>query len=143
MKRILLFFLLALVTVSGLVGCTRTVQIDDLSRTSYIELRAHSSNGHKDDVDYLISDYEAVDSLCLTLQSLTLEKVRITEPLGLAYSLVFYDHAHREISSLLVVYGDYVHYKGDLYKITGDCDLEKYLDSIVSGLLPYEKGDTK
>lgn len=135
MKRSLTF-LLALLALSGLLcGCARTVQIDDLSRTSYIEVRAFS-NTDQSYTDYVISDYREVDEVCATLQSLTLEKVRITEPLGMACQLTFYDLAHRRIDSMLVVFGNYVDYNGDLHKITSDCDVVAYLNGIVAKLTP-------
>lgn len=141
MKRILPCLLLALLLTATLAGCARTTQIDDLSRTSYIKVRAFS-NVDRSYTDYVITDYRKVDEICDTLESLSLQKVRITEPLAISYTLSFYDHAHREIDSVRVVFGDYLDYDGDLYLIlTTDCEFEAYLDKIVAELPPAEKGE--
>lgn len=141
MKRILPCLLLALLLTATLAGCARTTQINDLSRTSYIKVRAFS-NVDQTYTDYVITDYRKVDEVCNTLESLSLQKVRITEPLAIHYTLSFYDHAHREIDSVRVVFGDYLDYDGDLYLIlTTDCEFEAYLDKIVAELPPAEKGE--
>ncbi len=135
MKRILPFVLLALLLTASLAGCARTTQIEDLSRTSYIEVRAFS-NTDQSYTDYVISDYREVDEVCATLQSLTLQRVKITEPLGRAYQLTFFDHAHIKINVISVVFGNYVDYNGNLHKITSDSDVVAYLERTVSTLTP-------
>lgn len=141
MKRILPLFLLVLLTAS-FAGCARTVQIDDISRTSYIEVRAFS-NVDQTYTDHVIKDAAVVDEVCTTLQSLTLQKVKITEPLALAYQLTFFDHAHRRINVISVVFGNYVDYNGNLHKITNDCDVVAYLERTVSELTPvFQEGGT-
>lgn len=142
MKRILPCLLLALLLTAQMVGCARSVQIDDLSRTSYVEVRAFSNVDHTY-TDYVITDYREVDEICNTLQSLSLQKVKITEPLGLAYQLTFFDHAHRRIQVISFVFGNYVDYNGNLHKITSDCDVIAYLERTVSTLTPVpQEGGT-
>jgi len=143
MKRSLTFLLVLLVLSGLLCGCARQVQIGDLSRTSYIEVRAFSSTD-RSYTDYVVSDYREVDEVCATLQALTLEKVRITEPLGISYQLTFYDLAHRRINSMRIIFGNYVDYNGDLHKITSDCDVGAYLNGIVAKLTPVsQEGGTQ
>ena len=131
MKRILPFFLLAIILTAQFTGCAQTTRIRDLSHTSYVEVRAFS-NVDQTYTDYVITDYEVVDEICATLQSLPLQTVKITEPLGMAYHLTFFDHAHRRIESISVVFGNYVDYDGDIYKITSDCDLQAYLAGVLA-----------
>lgn len=142
MKRFLPFFLILLLLPSVLIGCAKTTSIKDLSRTSYIEIRAFSTTDQSY-TDYVITDYEAVDEICETLHILTLERIKITKPLHLAYQLLFFDHAHREIGGIGIVSGNLVDYNGDLHKVTSDCDLEAYLAGIVSDLTPVIEGGTQ
>ncbi len=137
MKRILPFFLALLFMTSVLSGCAQSVQIGDLSRTSYIEIRAFSATDHSY-TDYVISDYRLVDEICATLNSLTLEKVRITKPLGLGYTMTFYDLAHRRIDGVGVVYENYIDYNGELYRVTSDCNVTEYLASVLVTQSPKE-----
>ena len=142
MKRILPFFSIILMLTAALAGCARATQIEDLSRTSYIEVRAFS-NTDQSYTDYVITDYREVDDICNTLQMLTLQKVKITEPLGIAYQLTFYDHAHRRINVISVVFENYVDYNGNLHKITSECDVVAYLERTVSTLTPvFQEGGT-
>ena len=136
MKRILSLLLFALVLTASLVGCTPSVQIGDLSRASYIEVRAFS-NVDQTYTDYVITDAAVVDGVCETLQSLTLEKIKVGM-FARAYQLTFFDHAHRKIDSVSVVFGNYVDYDGDIYKITSDCDLQTYLSGVLAGQTPIQ-----
>lgn len=141
MKRILSFFLITLMLTVSFAGCARSVQIKDLSRASYIEVRAFS-NTDQTYTDYVITDAAVVDEVCATLQSLTLGKVK-AGMIAIAYHLTFYDHAHRQVDSVSIVIGNYVDYDGDIYKITSDCDLQAYLDGIVAQLSPVHQGGSQ
>ena len=138
MKRILPFLGVMLMLAATFTGCAQTTQINDLSRTSYIEVRAFS-NVDRTYADYVIKDAAVVDDVCATLQSLTLQKVKITEPLGIAYQLTFYDHAHRKINVISVVFGNYLDYDGDICKILSDCNVVAYLERTVSTLTPVSQ----
>lgn len=140
MKRILLFSLLLLIPLLSLFGCTQTTKIEDLSRTSYIEIHAFSPTDQSY-TDYVISDFAVVDEICALLNTLTLEKVRITKPLHIDYTLIFYDHAHRQIDELIIVSENYVNYNGDLHKIADNCDLADFLASILATQAPQNSGE--
>lgn len=135
MKRILPFFLVLLLLPSALSGCAKSTQIDGLSRTSYIEIRAFSPTDQSY-TDYVISDYELVDEICATLNSLTLERVRITKPLGRAYTLTFYDIAHRRISGVGIVYENYIDYNGELHRVTSDDNVTEYIAGVLASQTP-------
>lgn len=136
MKRILSFALSVCLLVFCLAGCAQSTAVGDLSHTSYIEVRAFSMTDQTYN-DYVISDYKTVDEICATFTSLTLKKVKITEPLAMTYQLRFFDHAHREFDSLMLIAGkNTLDYGGDLYNVLDDCDLQAYMDGIVLGLTP-------
>ena len=139
MKRILPFFVLALALVLtvSFTGCAQSVQIEDLSRTSYIEVRAFS-NVDQTYTDYVITDAAVVDEVCATLQSLTLDKIK-AGMIARAYHLTFFDHAHRRIDSISVVVGNYVDYDGDTYKITSDVDLQAYFAGVLAAQTPVQR----
>lgn len=139
MKRILPFFLLSVLLAAQLMGCSSAGQIDDLSHTAYVEIRAFSATDQSY-TDYVISDYQVVNRLCATFNALTLEKVRITKPLAIGYTLLFYDHAHRPVDSVSIVFGNenYVDYQGQLYRVTSDLDPADYLADLLATQTPLE-----
>lgn len=140
MKRILPLLLIAALLPACLAGCGQSTGVGDLSRTSYIEVRAFSmtDQGY---TDYVITDSQLVDKVCAAFADLTLEKVRNTEPLMIAYTLQFYNHSHVPVDSITVIAGGtVVDYDGALY--VADADMQAYMDGIVAQLTPARPDGT-
>ena len=134
MKRILPFLLSAILLTVCLSGCAHSRQIGDLSRTSYIEVRAFSMTEQRY-TDYVISDVETVDGICAAFAELSLERIKNTEPLMTAYELQFYNHSHAPVDSITVLTdGTMLKYDGQLYSI--NADIKAYIDAIVATLEP-------
>ena len=137
MKRIFPLLMVATMLMACFFGCSKSTQISDLSRTSYIEVRAFSMTDQSY-TDYVISDYEIVDEICATFSDLTLKKVNNTEPLAVLYQLCFFDHSHRRINSFLLISGNMIDYDGNLYNVQNSFDVKAYVDGAIANQPPVE-----
>ena len=135
MKRILPFFLMVALLTVCLSGCGKSAQISDLSRASYVEVRAFSMS-EQGYTDYVISDYQTVNEICTAFSDLTLKKVKDNcKPHQIAYTLQFYNHSHALVDSITVLTdGNTLDYDGDLYNV--DFNVQAYMDGVVAKLTP-------
>ncbi len=82
---------------------------------------------------YVITDREVVREICDTFGALELEKVKITEPLGVSYTVSFCNANGVVTERLLVVAGYNVIDFGDLYRVQDDFDVHAYVESLIEG----------
>ena len=135
MKKLLsmlLLFALALTLVA--CGVQNPMQ-DALTATrnaGSIEIRVHSVTDQTH-TDYVITDRSTVREICDTFGALELEKVKITKPLGMSYTVTFCNANGVGLESLTVVAGYNVIDYGDLYRVQEDFDVHAYVAGLVEG----------
>lgn len=140
MKRYLALMLLCLLALS-LVSCsTQNPMQDSLDvtrNTGSIEIRVFS-NTDQTYTDYVITDRATVREICDYFGALELEKVKITEPLAMSYTITFCNANGVGIESLILVAGYNVIDYGDLYRVQDEVDIHDYVASLVDKAQPKE-----
>ncbi len=135
MKRLFAIVLLASLALALVACATQNPMQDALTatrNTGSIEIRVYSITDQTY-TDYVITDRATVREICDTFSSLELEKVRITEPLGVSYLLSFCNAGGVGVDSLAVVAGKNVIDYGDLYRVQEDFDVHAYVAGLVEG----------
>ena len=124
MKKHVMLLCLALL---ALALCACSVQ-NPMRNTGSIEIYVNSTAAV-----YVITDREAVREICDTFGALELEKVKITKPLGVTYTVSFCNANGVATERLLVVAGYNVIDFGDLYRVQDDFDVHAYVESLIEG----------
>ncbi len=76
---------------------------------------------------YTIVDEKEVNNICNTFSLLKVKKTKITEPMSIAYSISFLDGSGNAIETVMIPFGWNVIHRGDLYKITDEMDINRYI----------------
>ena len=135
MKKLFLGLLVSVLALIFVSCATPNPMQDSLSatrNTGSIEIRVYSTTDQTY-TDYVITDRATVRDICDTFSSLKLEKVRITEPLGISYSVSFCNAGGIAVNSLAVVAGKNVIDYGDLYGVQDDFDVHAYVAGLLEG----------
>lgn len=105
--------------------------------TGSIKIRVYPT-GEKDFVDYAITDRQAVREICDEMCALSLEKVKITEPLGTSCSIMFCNAGGVPIHSITLIAGkNVIDYDGEqLYLVQDDFDMHAYVARLVESATP-------
>ena len=140
MKRFFAIMLLVLLTLPMVSCATQNPMKDSLTASrdaGSIEIRVYPS-GDKDFVDYAITDRQSVREICDKLSSLSLEKVKITEPIAASYSIRFCNASGVPIHSITVISGkNVIDYDGEqLYSVQDDFDVHAYIAGLVESAIP-------
>ncbi len=133
MKRLFAIVLLSALALTLVACATPNPMKDALTatrNTGSIEIRVYSGTDQTY-TDYVITDRATVREICDTFSALKLEKVRITEPLGISYSVSFCNAGGIAVNSLAVVAGKNVIDYGDLYRVQDDFDVHAYVAGLV------------
>ena len=129
MKRVFFALLLCLLALTLCACATQNPMQDALTatrNTGSIEIYVNSTAAV-----YVITDRETVREICDTFGALELEKVKITKPLGVSYTVNFCNANGVVTESLLVVAGYNVIDFGDLYRVQDDFDVHAYVAGLI------------
>lgn len=135
MKKHVKWLCLCLLALTLVACATQNPMQDALTatrNTGSIEIRVHS-NTDQAYTDYVITDRATVREICDTFGALELEKVKITEPHGVSYTVSFCNANGVVTESLIVVAGENVIDFGDLYRVQDDFDVHAYVESLIEG----------
>ncbi len=132
MKRSIAFLLSLVLLGMTLCGCAARSPLPDLSDARSVEIRVYSQQDQSY-TDYLIKDRKVVRKICDFFSSLECKKVKITEPLEVTYEVRILYSTGTAIAQIGLVAGHNVmDYDGDLHKITGEENVNRYIASIVA-----------
>ena len=128
MKK-LIAIVLALVCMLCFVGCsifaTDVSWTDkDIKNAKSVEITCYENNASS---VYTIVDEKEVNNICNTFSLLKVKKTKITEPMSIAYSICFLDDSGNGIETVTIPFGWNVIQCGDLYKITDEMDINRYI----------------
>ena len=133
MKK-LIAIVLALVCMLCFVGCSMfTTDVSwtdkDIKNAKSVEINCYDiQDGSVKVVDvYTIVDEKEVNNICNTFSLLKVKKTKITKPMSLAYSISFLDGSGNAIETVIIPFGWNVIQCGDLYKITDEMDINRYI----------------
>ena len=133
MKK-LIALVLALVCMLCFVGCSMfTTDVSwtdkDIKNAKSVEINCYDiQDGSLKVVDvYTIVDEKEVNNICNTFSLLKVKKTKITKPMSLAYSISFLDGSGNAIETVMIPFGWNVIQCGDLYKITDEMDINRYI----------------
>ena len=132
MKK-LIAIVLALVCMLCFVGCsmfkTDVSWTDkDIKNAKSVEITCYDNNASSDSIEvYTIVDEKEVNNICNTFSLLKVKKTKITEPMSIAYSISFLDGSGNAIETVTIPFGWNVIQCSDLYKITDEMDINRYI----------------
>ena len=131
MKRLLLV-ILAIALCLCICSCSSKWTQEDISQAHTVEItKYHDEDPNVQDI-YTISDAETVRNLCNTFSVLALKDTHIKETVEKSFYIRFIGNGG-EIDHVTVIAGHNTlqDQHGDLYKITDEMDLERYLHEII------------
>ena len=127
MKR-LISLILVCICALGLTGCSVSWTDAEIKSAKSVEITCYSSHIGEDSVVYTVSDEKEVGNICNTFSLLVVKKAKITEPTEMSYTLRFLDSTGTEIESVNLLFGyNVVQCNGQLYKITDEMDINRYI----------------
>ena len=132
MKK-LIALVLTLVYMLCFVGCSIfTTDVSwtdkDIKNSKSVKITCYDNNASGDSVEvYIIVDEKEVNNICNTFSLLKVKKTKITEPMSIAYSISFLDGSDNAIETVTIPFGWNVIQCGDLYKITDEMDINRYI----------------
>lgn len=111
-----------------LASCSVNWTDKEIRNAKSVEITCYSSHVGEDSVVYTVSDEKEVGNICNTFSLLVVKKTKITEPTKMSYTIRFLDDAGKEIEFVNLLFGfNVVQSNGQLYKITDDMDINRYI----------------
>ena len=131
MKRIILIIIAITLSLS-LSSCSPKWTREDISKAHTVEITAYDSENPNIKVIYTITDEQAVANLCNTFSILDLKDAHIKETIEKSFYIRFIGNGG-EIDHISVIAGhNAIQDKhGDLYKITDEVDIERYVSEVI------------
>ena len=122
-------FVLLLVCIFGLVGCSAGA-LRNIDRATVIEvIRYDISNGQKTD-SVMVTEKSEIKHIVDNLNSLKLKKLEYNEPTVLEYELSFIDENGDRIAAVYVPANDWIDFGDGFYSIVrGELDRE-YISAV-------------
>ena len=131
MKKLTALFL-ALICIFVLASCSVSWTDAEIKNAKSVEITCYDNHGSSDAVEvYTITDERSVNNICNTFSLLVVKKVKITEPTMMSYSIRFLDEAGNAIETVSLLFGYNVVQCGELYKITDEMDINRYIEEDV------------
>ena len=131
MKKLTALFL-ALICIFVLASCSVSWTDAEIKNAKSVEITCYDNHGSSDAVEvYTITDERSVNNICNTFSLLVVKKVKITEPTMMSYSIRFLDEAGNTIETVSLLFGYNVVQCGELYKITDEMDINRYIEEDV------------
>lgn len=131
MKRIVLI-IFAITLSFSLSSCSPQWTREDISKAHTVEItKYHDEDPNVQDI-YTISDAETVRNLCNTFSVLALKDTHIKETVEKSFYIRFIGNGG-EIDHVTVIAGHNTlqDQHGDLYKITDEMDIERYVSEVI------------
>ena len=131
MKKLTALFL-ALICIFVLASCSVSWTDAEIKNAKSVEITCYDNHSSSDAVEvYTITDERSVNNICNTFSLLVVKKVKITEPTMMSYSIRFLDEAGNTIETVSLLFGYNVVQCGELYKITDEMDINRYIEEDV------------
>ena len=134
MKK-LIVFVLSLLCILSLVGCSNSYKTNDLSQTASIRIYVHSipDNSYS---EYIVSDKDIVQETCNLFSSLETTKYKTDKELGDLYTVRFFNYNGVEIETVVVLSNVdnaiWVNSNNIVYKITSDVKIVERVEEILT-----------
>ncbi|MCQ2354798.1 MAG: hypothetical protein MJ102_06825 [Clostridia bacterium] len=131
MKRILAVIIIFILGVS-LCACSAKWTDENITKSTKIEITKYDSDNPNIQVIYTITDENAVNSFCNTFSDFKVKDTHIREVIAKSYYIRFLGNGG-EIDHITVITGHNTlqDKHGDLYKITGEIDVEEYISEVI------------
>lgn len=131
MKRLLLL-ILSIVLCLSICSCSSKWTKEDISKAHTVEIIKYDDENRNVQVIYTITDAETVQNLCNTFSVLKLKDTHIKEKTEKSFYIRFIGNGG-EIDHVTVIagYNTLQDKHGDLYKITDEMDMDRYLNEVV------------
>ena len=124
----LIAIVLIFICLFSLASCSVNWTDKEIKNAKSVEITCHSSHVGEDSVVYTVSDEKEVGNICNTFSLLVVKKTKITEPTEMSYTIRFLDDAGKEIEAVILLFGyNVVQCNGQLYKITDEMDINRYI----------------
>ena len=136
MKKLFVILFAASLMLISVTGCSSSNVILDLSETTGIEIRVYSMTDQTYE-DYVITETEAVRSICDTFSAFKMKRISNDKPAMGLYELKFYkgNNSRSAIDYVTVEpSGDAISYKGSRYKITTEINIIDLLNNAVTAV---------
>ena len=131
MKKLTALFLISICTFV-LASCSVSWTDAEIKNAKSVEITCYDNHASNDSVEvYTIVDEKEVNNICNTFSLLKVKKTKITEPMSIAYSISFLDGSGNAIETVTIPFGWNVIQCGELYKITYEMDINKYIEEDV------------